>query len=89
MAAADDPADNGLADEERGRAGSADAESADTRDGKPADPQRRARGPADGNSGHGKSAGPGDLGGRSDREPYRPWFTGGEPPEPWFVVEPD
>ena len=23
------------------------------------------------------------------REPYRPWFTEGEPPEPWFAAEPD
>jgi hypothetical protein len=23
------------------------------------------------------------------REPYRPWFTAGEPPEPWFAEDPD
>ena len=28
----------------------------------------------------------GDLGG--GREPYRPWFTAGESPEPWFSSEP-
>jgi hypothetical protein len=22
------------------------------------------------------------------REPYRPWFTAGEPPEPWFAADP-
>jgi hypothetical protein len=79
----------GSADAGSADAGSADAGSAGARDGKPADPQRRARGPADGNSGHGHPAGVGDLAGRSDREPYRPWFSGGEPPEPWFAAEPD
>jgi hypothetical protein len=23
------------------------------------------------------------------REPYRPWFTAGESPEPWFAADPD
>jgi hypothetical protein len=23
------------------------------------------------------------------REPYRPWFTAGEQPEPWFAADPD
>jgi hypothetical protein len=84
-----DPDGTDLADEESGRPGSADAGAADTRDGKPADSQRGARGPAGADSGHGKPAALGDLGGRGAREPYRPWFSGGEPPEPWFVVEPD
>jgi hypothetical protein len=22
-------------------------------------------------------------------QPYRPWFTGGESPEPWFAADPD
>jgi len=24
-----------------------------------------------------------------DREPYRPWFTQGESPQPWFAADPD
>jgi hypothetical protein len=56
--------------------------------GKEAGPEPRAggRGAADG--GHARPGGLGDLGARGDREPYRPWFTEGEPPEPWFAAGP-
>jgi hypothetical protein len=91
-----DPAGEGSGPPGSADAGSADAGSADTRDGGPSDPQRRARGPVGADSGHGKAdsghgkpAGLADLGGRGDREPYRPWFSAGEPPEPWFTAEPD
>ena len=36
----------------------------------------------------GRGGGPGPAtGGR--REPYRPWFTAGETPEPWFYANPE
>jgi hypothetical protein len=38
-----------------------------------------------GDAGPAGPGGPGDLGGR---EPYRPWFTAGESPEPWFAADP-
>jgi hypothetical protein len=60
---------------------------ADPWDGK--DSQRRVRGLEGAGAGHSKPGGLGDLGGHREREPYRPWFTGGESPEPWFTVEPD
>ncbi len=65
------------------------------RDGEPA---RRGEKPA-GGPGPGRPAGwrAGDAGHRPDggaagglagrREPYRPWFTAGESPEPWFTGE--
>jgi hypothetical protein len=34
----------------------------------------------------GPAWGAGGLAGR--KEPYRPWFTAGESPEPWFTAEP-
>jgi hypothetical protein len=65
------------------------------RDGEPA---RRGEKPAagpgpgrpagwrDGDAGHQLDGGAaGGLAGR--REPYRPWFTAGESPEPWFTGE--
>jgi hypothetical protein len=33
--------------------------------------------------------GHGDLAKADGREPYRPWFTAGESPEPWFAADPD
>jgi hypothetical protein len=76
-----------LADDEGGPPGR--PEPVDPGDGGQAEPQRltRDRGAADG--GHARPGGLGDLGGRGEREPYRPWFTEGEPPEPWFAAEPD
>jgi hypothetical protein len=72
------------ADSERpgtGRAGPAD--------GKPLDAQRRVQGSRGADAGHAKPGGLGELSGRGEREPYRPWFTEGESPEPWFTAEPD
>jgi len=83
-------ADKDLEDEGRGQPGRpepAGTGRADPRDGN--DPQRRVRGPGGADAGHGKPGGLGDLGGQGEREPYRPWFTEGESPEPWFTVEPD
>jgi hypothetical protein len=57
-------------------------------DGEDAEPHRRARGRGAADSGHARPGGLGDLGGRGEREPYRPWFTDGEPPDPWFAGEP-
>jgi hypothetical protein len=57
--------------------------------GKETDPERRTRGRGAADGGHPRAAGPGNLGAPGDREPYRPWFTEGEPPEPWFAAEPD
>jgi hypothetical protein len=71
-----EPADSGRADTGR----------ADPGDGKPVDAQRRVQGSRGADAGHAKPAGLGELG---DREPYRPWFTEGASPEPWFTVEPD
>jgi hypothetical protein len=79
-----DLADKDLADEGSGRPGPADPQG-----GKPVDPQRRARCPEEANADHAKPGGLSDVGGRGEREPYRPWFTEGESPEPWFAAEPD
>jgi hypothetical protein len=61
----------------------------DPRGGEPVDPERHRRGPEGPGPGHAKPGALGDVGGRGEREPYRPWFSEGEPPEPWFAVEPD
>jgi len=58
-------------------------------DGKPLDGQRRVEGSKGADAGHAKPAGLGEIGGRGGRDPYRPWFTGGEAPEPWFTAERD
>jgi hypothetical protein len=62
---------------------------ADRGDGKPPDAQRRAQGSRGADAGQTRPGGLGELSGRGEREPYRPWFTGGESPEPWFTAEPD
>jgi hypothetical protein len=62
---------------------------ADPGDGKPLDAQRRVQGSRGADAGHAKPGGLGELSGRGEREPYRPWFTEGESPEPWFTAEPD
>jgi hypothetical protein len=41
-----------------------------------------------GDTGPARPGGPGDLGGLGRGEPYRPWFTAGESPEPWFAADP-
>jgi hypothetical protein len=41
-----------------------------------------------GDTGPARPGGPGDLAGLGRREPYRPWFTAGESPEPWFAADP-
>ncbi len=56
--------------------------------GRPADPgqaRERHAGPGD----RARPGGHGDLGGLGGREPYRPWFTAGEAPEPWFAADAD
>jgi hypothetical protein len=80
-ATAEEPADEGGGLSER-------PEPADPGGGTDAEPQRRARGPGAADGGHARPGGLGDLGGRGGREPYRPWFTDGEPPEPWFAEGP-
>jgi hypothetical protein len=40
-------------------------------------------------TGRARPGGLGDLPGLGGREPYRPWFTAGGPPEPWFAPDPD
>jgi hypothetical protein len=85
----EDLADKNLADEDLAGEGSGRPGPIDPRDGKPVDPQRGARGPASPDAGHAKPGGLGDLGGRGEREPYRPWFTEGESREPWFAIQPD
>jgi hypothetical protein len=62
---------------------------ADPGDGRPLDTQRRAHGSRGADAGQAKPSGLGELSGRDEREPYRPWFTEGESPEPWFTAEPD
>jgi len=62
---------------------------ADQGDSKPLDAQRRVHGSRDADAGHAMRGGLGELSGRGEREPYRPWFTEGESPEPWFTAEPD
>jgi hypothetical protein len=76
------------------------AERADE-DGRPtgqpsADPDAGQRAAADergerpgGAAGRSRPGGHDELAGQGKREPYRPWFTGGESPEPWFAADPD
>ena len=85
----EDLADKNLADEDLADEGSGRPGPIDPRDGKPVDRQCGARSPASPDAGHAKLGGLGDLGGRGGREPYRPWFTEGESPEPWFAIQPD
>lgn len=54
------------------------------RDGREADRGRPGR--PDGRGGHDARSGPGAAAG-GQREPYRPWFTAGESPEPWFNAD--
>jgi hypothetical protein len=83
-------------------AGAGAEQAADEQDrlgGRGGEPGRRGQQPAS-RPGPGHPAGwrPGDAGRRPDggpaggragtREPYRPWFTTGESPEPWFTSEP-
>jgi hypothetical protein len=74
-------------DRQAARPGGRDGEPA-SRGEKPAGalgPGRPAGWPA-GDAGHRPDGGAaGGLAGR--REPYRPWFTAGESPEPWFTGE--
>jgi hypothetical protein len=85
----EDLADMNLADENLADEGSVRPGPIDPRDGKPVGPQRGTRGPASPDAGHAQPGGLGDLGGRGEREPYRPWFTEGGSPEPWFAIQPD
>lgn len=59
-------------------------EPVDPGNGQDPEPQRGARGRGAADGGHPRPGGLGDLG-RGGREPYRPWFTEGQPPEPWFT----
>jgi hypothetical protein len=74
-----DGAGDNLAGEHRAGRGTA---------GEPDSPARR--GVRDNKEGHrGVPGGHGELSGPSGRrEPYRPWFTEGEPP-PWFAADPE
>jgi hypothetical protein len=74
-----EPSDSGRPDSGRAPPGEA----------KPLDAQRRVQGSRSADAGHAKPGGLGELSGHGEREPYRPWFTGGESPEPWFTAEPD
>jgi hypothetical protein len=76
-----------LADDEGGPPGR--PEPADPEDGGQAEPQRRTRDRGAIDAGHARPGRLGDLGGHGEREPYRPWFTEGESPEPWFAGEAD
>jgi hypothetical protein len=74
--------------------GGADQETIDEPRGGP-DPERAREGDhGDSRERHARDAGrarpggPGDLGGLGRGEPYRPWFTAGESPEPWFAADP-
>jgi hypothetical protein len=69
---ADEPPGGPESDPERGRWGNH------------GDSRERHAGDAD----PARPGGPGDLGALGRREPYRPWFTAGESPEPWFAVDP-
>jgi hypothetical protein len=40
-------------------------------------------------AGRAREGGLGELAGPGHREPYQPWFTAGESPEPWFAADPD
>jgi hypothetical protein len=74
------------ADPEARSAGQADADDND-RD-RPADPERGQAGSRPRRGAAGSRAGEGDRHGTvpaTGREPYRPWFTTGESPEPWFA----
>jgi hypothetical protein len=72
---ADQPGGGPSPDPERGRAG----HHGDSRE---RDAREEDRG------GRAGSGGRGDLGGPVSREPYRPWFTAGESPQPWFAEDP-
>jgi len=75
--AGEDRAVDGLADEDRDDQGRADATGSPAR-----------RGVTSGTRGH--HGGHGERGGLPGRrEPYRPWFTAGESPSPWFAADPD
>ncbi len=95
--AGEDAADKDLAEGRGGlpeRPGRADSERPDTGradqgDSKPLDAQRRVQGSRGADAGQAGPGGLGELSGRGEREPYRPWFTEGESPEPWFTAEPD
>jgi hypothetical protein len=76
-----------LADDDSGPPGRPEA--GDLEDGGQAEPQRRTRDRGTADGGHARPGRLGDLGGHGQREPYRPWFTEGESPEPWFAGEPD
>jgi hypothetical protein len=89
-------------DEDADRDGDGSPEAADGQDQDPGEPEerepdgRRDDGPGSGRGGpsrragrdgHDAAAGPGPAaGGR--REPYRPWFTSSDSPEPWFYADP-
>jgi hypothetical protein len=60
----------------------------DPDDGREAD-RDDGRGRQRGTSGDARHAGHGELASPGKREPYRPWFTAGESPEPWFAPDPD
>lgn len=47
------------------------------------------RGRPERTAGRGGTAAHADLTGPGSGEPYRPWFTAGESPEPWFAADPD
>ena len=73
--AGDDPAE-----EHRAGQGTADERGSPARRGVRDNPEGQ----------RGAPGGHGDLSGSSGRrEPYRPWFTEGESPQPWFAAGPD
>jgi hypothetical protein len=63
-------------------------EAPDPRNGRDRGPEREARDRNAGEGGRDRPGTHGDLGGLGRREPYRPWFTAGESPEPWFAADP-
>jgi hypothetical protein len=81
-------ADEARADEPRPDEAKPDESAPDERPESEGRPDRRERPGPGGRSGRGgHDAGSAAADGR--REPYRPWFTSGESPEPWFSADPD
>jgi hypothetical protein len=93
------PHDDDAADEDDGSPEAADGQDQELdRPGDREDGEREGRhdepgsgrggaGRRDGRGGHDAPAGPGTAGG-GRREPYRPWFTSSDSPEPWFYADP-
>jgi hypothetical protein len=90
------PHDDDAADEDDGSPEAADGQ--DQELDRPGDGEREGRhdepgsgrggaGRRDGRGGHDAPAGPGTAAGARG-EPYRPWFTSSDSPEPWFYADP-